>query len=408
MGALAQKAATKLASSNQSLDANPATRAVVLGVTAILIGLPLTGWVFFVVRMAGDGHADFRATYTAGYLLRMGQPLYDYDTELQAQNQQISIEPVAMPFIHPAYEAILYAPLSFLSYRRAYWIFFAVNILVLCGVYWLLAPDLKVLSSVAPLLPMTAVLALLPIGAALVQGQDSILLLLILAVVFARFRFSANVFISGAILGLGAFRFQLLLPILICFLIWKRWKFVAGFTSIAAVCACISVWVAGFRPYFNTISNLVSGPYIPTFQPLERMANLHGLIGAVGGGKDWVVISSLLVLVIAVIAGAGKKLREQFAVAITAALLVSYYGLIHDFSILFIPLALLISENSVRSLGIAALGFVTPVLLVFAPEHFYLAALGMLAFFSLLCWHIGGAESYKWHVPHLWRSSVHS
>jgi hypothetical protein len=362
------------------------TRAVVLGVTAILIGLPLAGWFFFVSHMARDGHADFRATYTAGYLLRTGQPLYDYGTELQAQNQQISVEPIAMPFIHPAYEALIYAPLSFLGYHAAYWIFFGINVLLLRLLCRILAPELSLLSSIAPALPAATLLAFLPIGASLVQGQDSIILLLIFAIVFARFRGSSNLFISGAIFGLGAFRFQLVLPILLCFAIWRRWKFVAGFSLIASACACVSVQLAGFWPYFRTINGLVSGPYIHAFQPIEHMPNLHGLIVAIGGGKQWVVTLSLFVLAFAVVTGIGRNMQQQFSIAITAALLVSYYGLIHDVSILFIPLTFLIGQNK---LSIAVIGFLTPVLIIFAPEHFYFAAIGLLGLLWLLCWRVG-------------------
>src|SRR5689334_18531354 len=106
---------------------SPTTRALILGITAILIGLPLLGWPSFLLYVVPDGHADFRANYTAGYLLRTGQPLYDYALEVGVQNQKVSHEEVALPFIHPAYEALLYVPLSFLTYLQAYWVWFAVN-----------------------------------------------------------------------------------------------------------------------------------------------------------------------------------------------------------------------------------------------------------------------------------------
>ena len=64
----------------------PATRAAILGLTAILIGLPLPGWGFFFLHVIPDGHTDFRAYHTAGYLLRTGMPLYDYRVELEAQH----------------------------------------------------------------------------------------------------------------------------------------------------------------------------------------------------------------------------------------------------------------------------------------------------------------------------------
>src|SRR5947208_10770375 len=106
----------------------PLTRALILGSVALLFGLPLTGWAFFLKHMVPDGHADFRANYTAGYMLRTRMPLYDPSAELEAQNRAVSQSPITLPFLHPAYESLFYAPLSLLSFQRAYWIFFALNL----------------------------------------------------------------------------------------------------------------------------------------------------------------------------------------------------------------------------------------------------------------------------------------
>src|SRR5437588_1990266 len=146
----------------------PQTRGLVLGLTAILIGLPLMGWTFFLTHMVPDGHTDFRANYTAGYMLRTNKPLYDYAAELEAQNRVVSREAVALPFIHPAYEALIYAPLSFLSYLEAFWLWFVVNLGFLVSIYYLLRPELNALSIVASWVPVAILAAYIPFGAALV------------------------------------------------------------------------------------------------------------------------------------------------------------------------------------------------------------------------------------------------
>src|SRR5262249_16306135 len=117
------------------------TRALILGLTAILIGFPLPTWLFFFTHLAPDGHTDFRANYAAGYILRTGRPLYDYSVETEVQTLKVS--EVAAPFIHPAYEAILYVPFSFLTYLQAYWAWFGVNLMLLLWVYRLLRPELS-------------------------------------------------------------------------------------------------------------------------------------------------------------------------------------------------------------------------------------------------------------------------
>src|SRR5437660_636350 len=75
----------------------PQIRGVVLGLTAILVGLPLIAWGYFLANMVPSGHTDFRANYAAGYMLRAGRPLYDYSAELETQNQIVSREQIALP-----------------------------------------------------------------------------------------------------------------------------------------------------------------------------------------------------------------------------------------------------------------------------------------------------------------------
>jgi hypothetical protein len=56
------------------------------------------------VPLAMDGRADFRAFYTAGYMLRTGRAglLCDYAARRQLQSTVASPEDVALPFEHPA------------------------------------------------------------------------------------------------------------------------------------------------------------------------------------------------------------------------------------------------------------------------------------------------------------------
>jgi len=126
---------------------NGTTRAVTLGLIAILIGLPITGWAFLLTH---NTLTDFRAYYIAGYMLRTSQPLYDSALEMEVQNRNVSAEAVTVPFLHPAYEALVFVPLSFFNYVKAYWLWFAVNLTILAYVYRLLQPELMSLSFVIP------------------------------------------------------------------------------------------------------------------------------------------------------------------------------------------------------------------------------------------------------------------
>lgn len=357
----------------------PEIRALMLGLAAALIGLPLMGWGYFLTHMVPDGHTDFRANYSAGYMLRTGRPLYDYAAELETQNQAVSREEVALPFIHPAYEALLYVPLSLFPYIQAYWLWFGINLIGLALAYHLLREELNPLRAVAPWFPIGVFGAYLPFGATLVQGQDSLLLLLILAVVFSSSRSGQRMFVAGVCLGLASFRFQIVAPIVLCLLIWRRWKLVLGFTVSALPAAVISILLAGFWPYVHTLEGLSTHAIAALHQPISKMPNLRGLIeSAGGGGGAWVLIASLFVISLTLLAGKGLNTSQQFALAIPAAVLVSYHALVHDLCVLFIPAAMLSARQAKTGLVVAGVVLSTPILLIFAPNHFYLASLGVL------------------------------
>ena len=195
-------------------------RGLALGIPAILLGIQITGWLFFIPAIF-DGHADFRNFYSAGYMVRAGdaRSLYSYETEKVYQDRLISQESLALPFIHPAYEALLFVPLSLLPFHAAYFAFLAVNLGLLAICYRLLRSHMRNLAAVWHGLP-AAMFLFLPIAGTLMKGQDSILLLtLITAATLClgeRREFSA-----GALLALGLFRFQVVIPIAVLFLIWR-------------------------------------------------------------------------------------------------------------------------------------------------------------------------------------------
>src|SRR5262245_57155400 len=245
----------------------PTTRAVILGLTAVLIGLPITGWTFLLTH---NSLADFRAYYSAGYMLRTGQPLYDYDLQMEVQNLNVSAEAVANPFLHPAYEALFYVPFSFFSYLQAYWAWAALNLLIVVCVYRLLRSALSALSPVAPWLPPATLAAFLPIGAAIVQGQDTLLVLLLLSLAFVWFRSSEHLLIAGLLFGLAVFRFQIMVPIILCFVCWGRWRVVLGFSLTAASATALSIALAGFWPYVNTLLRLSLRPEFVYLGPVSR------------------------------------------------------------------------------------------------------------------------------------------
>ena len=91
------------------------------------------------------------------------------------------------------------------------------------------------------------------------------------------------------------------------------------------------------------------------------------------------------------------RAADALLVAITTSALVSYHLLIHDLSILLLPVAIVLSrfidtEGSVTEsrfiLRAAVLMFVAPVCIAFTPQWFFIVALPLCAFLFALLRHI--------------------
>ena len=191
--------------------------------------MQLLGWLTFFPS-ALRGHADFRQLYAAGYMVRTGHAseLYDARAQQQFQNALVGNDERALPFIRPAYQALLFVPFSLLPYRSAYLAFLAVNLLLLAMAFWLIASTMRNLARIWRGLPVFVFLVFYPIALALMQGQDSILLLVLLAAALVALDRGREM-MAGMLVALGLFKMQIVIPIALLFLLWRRWRFFAGF-----------------------------------------------------------------------------------------------------------------------------------------------------------------------------------
>jgi len=128
-------------------------RAQVLN-AVILLPWFIGGILSFLPMIRGGG-VDFRNMYTAGYMVRSGHghEIYDSSAQKRFQNERVSYADIPLPFIRPAYQAILFAPFSYLSFRWAYCAFYVFNLGVLTLCFRLLQPYIAVLARVSSYLP---------------------------------------------------------------------------------------------------------------------------------------------------------------------------------------------------------------------------------------------------------------
>jgi glycosyl transferase family 87 len=369
-------------------------KALAMGIPALLLGLQLSGWIGFI-RVIRDGHADFRNLYTAGYMLRTGhaKELYRHEAQKRFQDEAVSHEQIAIPFLRPAYQALLFAPFSWLSFRKAYLLLLVFNLGLLGISYRLLRAHTSHLRELWAGLPLGMFL-FLPIGAALMQGQDSILLLAILSCALVALD-GGREGMAGAIVALGLFKFQLVIPIALLFLLWRRWQFIAGFSIAGIALAGLSIGIAGWtqsEEYAASLLNLGASSSLSSGLPLpvDHMANLHGLVTGIFGRKSF-ARPLLLVGVVAMVVVAGVRRRsggEALAIAVSVATVISHYLFIHDMSLLLIPIVWALDRLLRRELDsgdrirtcIVAVMFTSPALMSFAPGSFYLVAIPGIVF----------------------------
>ena len=371
-------------------------RALALALPAIMLGIQLSGWIGFLPAIR-DGHADFRNLYVAGYMVRVGSgyQLYDYAAQKHFQDILVSHEAVAIPFIRPAYQALLFVPFSLLSYRHAYVAYLLFNLMVLVLCFRLLRPYTNNLSSVWPYLP-AAMFLFVPIGAALMQGQDSIILLVLLAAALAWAR-RGHEYLAGTAVALGLFKFQLVIPIAVLFFAWRRWRFSVAFAFSALSLAAVSVWIAGVEQsvgYARSIVRISTSSGLSSGIPLsvDHMANLHGLLSGICGAQSVALYATVVLSAITMIYAASLRPQpaDTFLIAIPVSALVSYYLFIHDMSVLIIPIVLLLNEaigrENIQSrraraqIILAALLFVSPAAMSFIPNQFWLVCVPLAGF----------------------------
>ncbi|HXM69142.1 MAG TPA: glycosyltransferase family 87 protein [Candidatus Acidoferrum sp.] len=302
------------------------------------------------------GYPDFTVFYTAAKMLRQGLSHQLYNSQLQWKVQQtfagnIPFRSGPLPYIHPPFEALIFLPLTWLSYPRAFVAWDLFNILILFGVARLLRRSVETLRIIPEWKLAIGSIAFFPVFACLFEGQDSILMLLCCALGFYALKRNADV-LSGCWLALAAFKFQFMIPIVLLFVIWKRRRVVIGFLAVATVLALISLALVGVRSFFQYPAYVlrIANSLPLSGVPADLLPNLHGLVmgwhGPLSGtlGKAIAALGTIALFVLAAWRGwtfrHPGRLELQFSLAVVTAVLVAWQTNTHDLSLLVLPLAL--------------------------------------------------------------------
>jgi len=366
------------------------------------------------------GYQDFTIFYTAGTMLSQGGGARLYDNALQFRRQQefaphVTIRKGPLPYNHLPIEAVIFVPFAKLPYFQAYLVWELLNLLALAGALFILRPHLSAFRSQPLVLWVLFGLAFFPVFAALLQGQDILPLLLVFALAYSAMRKNAS-FAAGCWLGLGLFRFPLVLPFVLIVARRKPWRLMAGFTLAGALMAVASAAVVGWKQtllypaYVMRVEWTSIGPIAP-----ENMPNLRGLIETgLSGVASWRMVVGIIVflsLALLWLCSSSWKLDADgarfdlgFSLAIIAAVLASYHAYVYDLSVLLIPVLLIANDCRTRPKGRSQWAMVTPILVLFlTPLHLALLLrfrTACLLSIVLLIWFWGIAQEISRGFQH--------
>lgn len=304
---------------------------------------------------------DFRAMYTGGMLARTA-PSHLYDLARQGQIQQTLVknDGLTLAFPHLAVESLLFLPFSFFKYQTAYLLMLIPNA-VLMALCFLFAR--REFSKAIPLWQPRAgfiFFAFIPTVIALAQGQDSLLLLLILCITW-RLLDRSQVFAAGVMMAAMLLKPHLALLLALFIAVRYGRRFVAGFAagSTAVALGCLPFWLhGGFRAWLGVLSDqsLVSPHTHAEETGLAvfswAMPNLRGLLLLTLGRElpshvlfMVVCVVSLLLLAWGLAAVRRLSPRDAFAFSIMMTVLASYNLESHDLVILLLPIVLIEAEE---------------------------------------------------------------
>lgn len=273
--------------------------------------------------------------------------LYNLELQKEVENRAVSPSIQVLPANHPSYEYLLLAPLTLVSYRAAYWLWLLVNLVVvgICAN--------KLSQVLDPWLAVCLVFGFIPTACALFQGQDSLWMLLVFLLAW---RAESDVK-SGFFVGLSVFRFHVLIPVLLLYLLWRKWNVLMGFLLSAAPAALISVALVGISGSLVYIREASSSTEVRN----GPLANVYGLCQAILGHTHVALALALLTAVISL----GYTARRKEPSIATAALLIPLTTMhlqAHDLVVLLIPIAAeLTNFASLLQFVVAVAGWFPPL-----------------------------------------------
>ena len=312
-------------------------------------------YALFGVHLAETARThDFLNLYTGG---RMGfegrwDDLHDPAAQLQVEQRYRGVDPLR-PFVRPPFYAVLLAPVGALPFESAFWLWIAVGWGVFAVCCWWAArtfhPDALVLGAM-----------FLPAALGIAHGQDCVLMLAIMTASYALAERDKPV-AAGAVAGLAVVKFHLILLFPVLLVVQRRWRMLAGFCTVASICALASVALVGIDGSRAYIS-LLTRDDIPLLSPgRELMVNGAGTLMNFGvNSKGAEFMLALLAVVLAAIAARGDSWR-LYPAAAAGGLFAMPHTYAYDAAFLLPGLWAVVYRSQSRTARAVAVALCTPI-----------------------------------------------
>jgi hypothetical protein len=296
---------------------------------------------------------DFIQFWTAGKILAAGGDPYNADLQASIQ-QELGWDKrenglgiyAFMPFYYPPWLAILCTPLGFLGFPAAKFTWFALNSLLLLTSAWLLEDSF-------PGVARSAVLAIVPFFAmslfCLQLGQTSILVLFLIACSWRLLK-SGHDRTAGALLAWTTIKPQLSIVLLLSLMLWsmrqKRSGVILGFAL-----AMLLLGVSSSLVLPDWIGRVLNAPRI-TPMPVEHFpwnGTTWFLLLKGAGISGWALYacygaaaSAALMSAVWLALDRETPLGNLIGLSLLATFVIAPYGRVYDFTVLLIPLLVLL------------------------------------------------------------------
>ncbi len=327
--------------------------------------LALTLWFWSVLLLSQTSllgyvySRDFSSVYVGAQIVAEGRGAQLYNLEVQRSRMDADLLPYRrynlLPYVYPAYVAVLLSPLAHLSLSKAFlfWAFlnFAITAWIARRLIWdrFVTPRLR-------LAVLIAFLTWVPLQ--LTLGHSQMGLLCALGFTEALTLLEARKFWqAGCWLALGLMKPQLLVLPLLSLVLWRCWRTLASFATVVLIIlglsfAKLGLWISAYLRFLAVFNR--GGAHVSVYP--TAMQNWRGLVSLLLG-TDLVAQWFLALLTIASIGLAvfvsfpssdSSELppdwQARFAVAICLGILASPYLYGHDWVIALPALIVLFSQ----------------------------------------------------------------